>query len=57
MKVVEIFESMQGEGHWMGIQCTFVRLAGCNLKCPFCDEASKYEKAEEMSCANAKQIM
>lgn len=49
MKVVEIFESMQGEGHWMGIQCTFVRLAGCNLKCPFCDEASKYEKAEEMS--------
>lgn len=49
MKVVEIFDSMQGEGHYMGIMCTFVRFAGCNLKCPFCDEASKYGKAKEMT--------
>ena len=49
MKVVEIFDSMQGEGEYMGIMCTFVRFAGCNLSCPFCDEAKKYSKAKEMS--------
>lgn len=49
MKVVEIFDSMQGEGDYMGVMCTFVRFPGCNLKCPFCDEASKYDKAKEMT--------
>lgn len=49
MKVVEIFDSMQGEGEFMGIMATFVRFAGCNLKCPFCDEASKYGRAKDMS--------
>lgn len=49
MKVVEIFDSMQGEGDWMGVMCTFVRFAGCNLSCSFCDEAKKYSKAKEMS--------
>lgn len=51
MKVVEIFDSIQGEGEWMGVMKTFVRFAGCNLKCPFCDEASKYGNATEMSIA------
>ena len=49
MKVVEIFDSIQGEGCFMGAYVTFIRLAGCNLKCPFCDEADKYDKAEDMS--------
>jgi len=49
MKVVEIFDSIQGEGQWMGVMKTFVRFAGCNLKCPFCDEASKYGQAKEMA--------
>lgn len=49
LNVVEIFDSMQGEGKHMGIMCTFVRFAGCNLKCSFCDEASKYGKAKEMT--------
>ena len=37
-KVVEIFDSLQGEGSQMGTPATFIRLYGCNLKCSFCDE-------------------
>ena len=48
MKVVEIFDSIQGEGCWQGVYVTFIRLPGCNLKCPFCDEASKYDNAVDM---------
>lgn len=36
-RLVEIFESLQGEGRNTGRQCVFVRFAGCNLACPWCD--------------------
>ena len=35
--LVEIFESMQGEGRNSGRPCVFIRFAGCNLACPWCD--------------------
>lgn len=39
MKVVEIFNSIEGEGIRAGQPATFIRLAGCNLRCSYCDTA------------------
>jgi 7-carboxy-7-deazaguanine synthase len=35
--VKEVFYTIQGEGPWAGKPAIFVRLAGCNLRCFFCD--------------------
>jgi 7-carboxy-7-deazaguanine synthase len=45
MRISEIFYSLQGEGVLAGVPSVFVRLAGCPLRCRWCD--TKYAWAEQ----------
>lgn len=49
MKVAEIFRSLQGEGKNQGKPCLFIRLAGCNLNCRWCDTPESRTGGREMS--------
>ncbi|MFO7554653.1 MAG: radical SAM protein [Desulfobacterales bacterium] len=44
----EIFYSIQGESTYSGRPCILVRLAGCNLRCTYCDTQYAYEAGEKM---------
>jgi len=46
--VNEIFRSIQGEGINQGRPCTFIRFAGCNLDCSWCDTRRARSGGREM---------
>lgn len=59
-RINEIFYSLQGEGFHVGKAAVFVRFAGCNLKCPFCDtDFAAYTEmtAEEIVAEVKRQIL
>jgi 7-carboxy-7-deazaguanine synthase len=37
MHLIELYKSVQGESSFTGLPCIFVRFAGCNLRCAWCD--------------------
>jgi len=43
-QVNEIFHSIQGEGFYMGMPATFIRLQGCPVGCSWCDTKYTWEK-------------
>jgi 7-carboxy-7-deazaguanine synthase len=48
LKVNEIFYSIQGESTYAGKPCVFIRLAGCNLRCSYCDTKYAYYDGEKL---------
>lgn len=44
-KIAEIFDSVQGEGIYIGYRQLFIRFCGCNLLCNYCD--TEFDKGEE----------
>jgi organic radical activating enzyme len=51
LKINEIFWSAQGEGMHSGVPAIFVRLAGCSLRCPYCDTRGAWARGRRMSAA------
>lgn len=67
--VNEVYQAVQGEGKSAGMDCTFLRLSGCNLSCCWCDtpytwnwigtkfqHPDKYDKAKEVHKMTPKEI-
>ncbi len=46
-KIAEIFDSIQGEGPYIGYRQLFIRFCGCNLLCDYCD--TEFDRGEEYS--------
>ncbi len=51
MHIIEIYKSLQGESSFAGLPCIFVRLAGCNLRCAWCDSEYTFSGGRKMSDA------
>jgi 7-carboxy-7-deazaguanine synthase len=49
MQIIEIYKSFQGESSYAGLPCVFVRLAGCNLRCSWCDSEYTFSGGHRMS--------
>jgi 7-carboxy-7-deazaguanine synthase len=51
VNIYETFQGIQGESTWAGALCFFIRLAGCNLRCRYCDTTQAYEPGRDVEIA------
>lgn len=56
MRIVEMFRSLQGEGPIAGHPAFFVRFAGCNLKCPWCDTYYAQDPGGRLKCLTETEV-
>lgn len=64
MLIQETFQqTIQGEGHWAGLPCDFIRMAGCPVGCHFCDtgyangnQVKGYEQSIESLLSELKSL-
>jgi len=60
MYLIEIYKSVQGESSFAGRPCIFVRLAGCNLRCSWCDSeytfSGGYKATEDEIAGEIKKL-
>jgi len=59
VKLSEIFTSIEGEGILFGTKTMFVRMAGCPLKCHWCDTpyALPLDSGSDYSIDSAKELI
>lgn len=57
MNVVEIFNSIDGEGRRQGELTTFLRLYDCNIRCSYCDTTYSYGPESEFESLTIEEVV
>jgi 7-carboxy-7-deazaguanine synthase len=57
LKINEIFYDIEGEGKYQGYPALFIRLAGCNLRCVWCDTKYSYNKGKNREIAGLLKVV
>jgi 7-carboxy-7-deazaguanine synthase len=57
LPMVEVFQTVEGEGTRAGFPTTFVRVYNCNLRCTWCDTPYSYAPAKPAYVASIREIV
>ncbi len=57
MYLIETYKSVQGESSFAGLPCIFVRLAGCNLRCTWCDSEYTFKGGYSQTLDEVEQAV